>query len=141
LEQARVLLAAHKRNLREKVEFAGRHIEDFGAFLLIDGRGAIDDSIIGVVAGMLMSNRQKKPIIGLSFDKEGDVKTSGRAKRHHIEDGLNMGLVMKNACAKVGGVGGGHKQAAGGTLKNEAVGEFLIAAGDEMRRQMSATNP
>ncbi len=143
--KARVLLAEHRKNLREGIEFAMKNSQDLGKFLLIDGRGAISDSIIGVVAGMLFPGARNKPVLALSLEesgmeKSGDdfsrsgtsqasstqkIKLSTRGTKKLVAEGLNLSKILSECCAVVGGVGGGHNIAAGATIPNDKLDEFL----------------
>jgi RecJ-like exonuclease len=124
-EQARILLAEHRRNLRNGIEFAMKNAQDFGKFLLIDGRGVISDSIIGVVAGMLFPGARSKPVLALSLEESRNIKLSTRGTRKLVEHGLNLGKILSESCAAVGGVGGGHNIAAGATIPADRLDEFL----------------
>ncbi|MBM3228987.1 DHH family phosphoesterase [Candidatus Parvarchaeota archaeon] len=135
LQEAIGLLAAHRKNLQAGVTYGAKNIQDFGPFRLLDGRGVIDDGIIGVVAGMLMGGKGDRPMVALSLDKEGQVKVSGRAKKTSIDAGINLGAAMKAAALKAGGVGGGHAQAAGCTIPNDNVDAFLATIGGVFRSQ------
>ncbi|MCC7552858.1 DHH family phosphoesterase [Candidatus Micrarchaeota archaeon] len=122
-EDAKNLLLVHRKNLREGVQYAKNHIEDFGKFYFIDARGIIDESIIGVVAGMLLSKRDK-PLIAASLDENGNIKFSSRLLDKESE--LNLGKILKEVSIQVGGIGGGHKYAAGCTIPNNKINEFLL---------------
>ncbi|VVB99299.1 DHHA1 domain protein [uncultured archaeon] len=124
-EKARVLLAEHRRNLRDGISFAMKNVQDLGKFLLIDGRGVIADSIIGVVAGMLFPGARNKPVLALSLEESGKIKLSTRGTRKLVENGLNLGKILSESCAAVGGVGGGHNIAAGATIPADKLDEFL----------------
>ena len=123
--QARLLLAEHRKNLRAGIEFASKNFQDLGKFLFIDGRGVIADSIIGVVAGMLFPGTRNKPILALSLEESGSIKLSTRGTKKLVEQGLNLGKILAECCAIVGGAGGGHNIAAGATIPNEKLDEFL----------------
>jgi single-stranded-DNA-specific exonuclease len=124
-EEARKLLAEHRKNLREGIEFAMKNSQDYGKFLLVDGRGAISDSIIGVVAGMLFPGGRNKPVLALSLEESGRIKLSTRGTRKLVENGLNLGKILGEVCPIVGGVGGGHNIAAGATIPSDRLDEFL----------------
>lgn len=124
-EKARVLLAEHRKNLRAGIEFAMKNSQDLGKFLLIDGRGIISDSIIGVVAGMLFPGARNKPVLALSLEETGKIKLSTRGTKKLVAEGLNLSKILSECCAVVGGVGGGHNIAAGATIPNEKLDEFL----------------
>ena len=124
-ESARVLLAEHRKNLREGIGFAMKNSQDLGKFLLIDGRGVIADSIIGVVAGMLFPGARNKPVLALSIEESGNIKLSTRGTRKLVEQGLNLSKILSESCAVVGGVGGGHNIAAGATIPADKLDDFL----------------
>ena len=144
-ESARALLAEHRKNLRAGIEFAVKNSQDLGKFILIDGRGVIADSIIGVVAGMLFPGARNKPVLALSLEESGmeksspdfsrsgtgrassarNIKLSTRGTKKLVAEGLNLGKILSEVCAGLGGVGGGHNIAAGATIPNEKLDEFL----------------
>jgi single-stranded-DNA-specific exonuclease len=123
-EEARKMLLLHRKMLRDGIEFAGRRMQDLGKFFLLDGRGVIDESIIGIVCGMAM---RKKPVIGISSSENNTIKVSGRLPRGSEK---NMGNLMKKASEELGGVGGGHQMAAGASLPAGKINEFLLLCGD-----------
>ena len=124
-EEAQALLLEHRKNLRAGISFAAKNTQDFGKFLLLDARGIINDSIIGVVAGMLYSGSRGKPILALSLEDSGKIKLSTRGTKKLVEAGLNLGKILPDCCAAVGGVGGGHNIAAGATIPNDKLDDFL----------------
>jgi single-stranded-DNA-specific exonuclease len=138
LEKARALLALHRRQLREGVEFAYKQSADWGPFLFLDARGVIDDGLIGVVAGMLYPGGRQKPILALSTDAAGQVKVSGRGTKKLVAAGLNLGAALAEACAATGGQGGGHAVAAGATLPPERLDEFLKQMASILARQLGS---
>ncbi len=137
--EARALLQLHRRMLREGISFASGRTQDMGPFYLVDGRGAIDEGIIGVVCGMAMQQRWTKPIIGLADGENSTIKVSGRAPRALVAAGLNLGDLMKRAAAELGGVGGGHRIAAGASIPGGMVNEFLLFAGAYLGRPPAGT--
>jgi len=136
IKAAQDMLLLHRRQLRDGVEFAGKSVEDFGPYSFLDGRGVIDDGLIGVVAGMLYGGaiRRDKPVIALSLNEEGKVKASGRATKRLIAAGLNLGSVMRSASDGIG-VGGGHNIAAGANIDGgeKELNRFLLACGEAIR--------
>ncbi len=124
-DEAQSLLAEHRKNLRAGIVFASKNTADLGKFLFLDARGTIQDSIIGVVAGMLFAGSRQKPILALSLEETGKIKLSTRGTRKLVESGLNLGKILSECCAQVGGVGGGHNIAAGASIPGEKLEEFL----------------
>lgn len=123
--QARVLLQHHRKMLRTGIEYAKSTIQNLGAFYFLDGRGVIDEGIIGTVCGMAFQQKWNRPIIGIADGEQKTIKISGRASKFLVEKGLNLGELMKNATKEVGGIGGGHKIAAGAAIPKEKLNEFL----------------
>ncbi len=132
--EARALLQLHRRMLREGIAYASGRTVDLGPFYLLDARGAIDEGIIGVVCGMGLDQRWGKPVIGMALGERGTIKISGRAPRALLSSGLNLGELMKEAAASLGGVGGGHHIAAGASIPEGKANEFLLFAGEYLER-------
>ncbi|MBU0532604.1 DHH family phosphoesterase [Candidatus Micrarchaeota archaeon] len=129
--EARQLLQLHRKMLREGINYASKNIQDLGKFYFLDGRGVIEEGIIGVVCGMALQQNWKKPIIGIALGENNTVKISGRAPLALVSKGLNLGMIMKKT-EKIEGIGGGHKAAAGASIPKEKIDEFLILAGEAM---------
>jgi len=128
-DKAYSLLQLHRRMLREGIEYTTKNIQDFGKFYFLDGREKIDEGIIGIVSGMKMRPTWKKPIFGLSSSENNTLKFSVRSPRL-LE--LNAGLVIKEAAAEVGGTGGGHRTAAGASIPDDKLNEFLVHLGKKL---------
>lgn len=119
LEKAQELLKEHRRAVRAGIEYAKKNAVDAGAFYLVDGRGKITDTIIGVVCGAYFSSgwvERSKPVIGLSVDDQSTLKASGRGSKDLCEKGLDLGEAMKKSAEAVEGFGGGHAVAAGASF-------------------------
>ncbi|MBI5226985.1 DHH family phosphoesterase [Candidatus Micrarchaeota archaeon] len=125
-EEARKLLALHRKMLREGIEFALGSVQDFGKFYFLDGRGIVDESIVGIVCGMIMGQRAGKLIVGISSSDNDMIKISGRATKATIAKGVNVGNLMREASVELGGVGGGHVMAAGASISKTKINEFLV---------------
>ncbi len=128
-KEALALMDQHRNNLRKGIEFIQKNgIEERKSFYFIDAGEAIDESIVGIIAGMLYGSiiMETKPIIALARNTDGTVKTSGRATSELVRRGLNIGLALKQISSEMDGVeGGGHKIAAGAKVKEEKLEEFL----------------
>lgn len=133
-ERAKALLELHRKMLRDGVEHAEKSVVDMGAFYFIDGRGIINDGIIGVVAGMLYGTiRPDKPVLAVALDTEGNIKISARGTRALVANGLNLGKSLEKAAVGIG-VGGGHDIAAGASVQPDKLNEFLKRFGEEMQK-------
>jgi RecJ-like exonuclease len=118
------------------VEYAYASARDWGAFIFLDGRGVIDDGIIGVVAGMLYPGGRQKPIIAIALDSGGQIKISTRGTKKLVGMGLNLGMALREACTPLGGAGGGHAIAAGASLPPGKLDEFLKTFPQILQKQM-----
>ncbi len=125
-EKARSFLQLHRKMLKGGMEFAAGSVQDFGGFYFLDGRGAISENIIGTVCGMVLRASWSKPIVGIALGEKDTIKVSARSGRKLVEEGLNLGAILKNAVSEIQGVGGGHKIAAGASIPKEKINEFLI---------------
>ena len=125
-DKARSMLQLHRKMLREGVEFASLNVQDFSGFYFVDGRGAVNESIIGTVCGMILRQNWNKPLMGISLGEKETIKVSTRAGRRLVEEGLNLGAVLKKTVSESGGVGGGHKIAAGASIPKDRINEFLV---------------
>lgn len=133
MEKARQLLSMHKQKIRDGIEFALKSTVDFGKFYFLDARGIIAEGIIGVICGIVIPYNAKKPIIGVSLGEGDTIKFSGRANKMLITHGANLGETMVYAGIRTGGIGGGHRIAAGASVPATRINEFLEALGEKIR--------
>ena len=93
---------------------------------------AEDPSLAGAQTGLAMQYilDQSKPTLALSHVK-GKVKISSRGTKYLVSKGLDLSAALKKAGEKLGGIGGGHSVAAGGTIPEGKEEEFL-KSGDEV---------
>ncbi|MCL4320459.1 MAG: DHH family phosphoesterase, partial [Candidatus Thermoplasmatota archaeon] len=92
----------------------------------------------GAISGQLMLYLldQDKPVIGFNV---GDDSTliSSRGNRRMVERGLNLSKVMKECTEKVGGSGGGHDIAAGGSIPRGMERQFIEIADEMIGKQLN----
>jgi len=131
--EAGSMLQLHRKMLKEGIEFATGNVQDFGPFYFLDGRGAISENIIGTVCGMILRQNWKKPILGISLGEKETIKISGRGGRKLVDDGLNLGALLKESISGINGVGGGHKIAAGASIPKDKLNEFLLRFNESMK--------
>lgn len=141
LEQARSVLEAHRRAIAQGIEFAKKNFEDLEAFYFLDARGVIEDTIIGSVIGNFFGSglvARSKPIIGFSLEVEtGFTKASGRASKELVEKGVDLNLALRTAAESIGGLGGGHKIAAGASFPAGKEKEFLSKCREILKAQLA----
>ncbi|MEF8879680.1 MAG: DHH family phosphoesterase [Candidatus Thermoplasmatota archaeon] len=88
-------------------------------------------SIGGVVCGSAVNFifDRRKPLICLRM-MDDEIHVSCRGNHSLVEQGLDLGLAMKQAAEKVGGHGGGHNIAAGATVSADDKKKFLDLVDD-----------
>lgn len=135
------MLQIHRENLRAGIEFVQKSgIEEKKSFYFFDARGEIDESIVGVIAGMLYGGtiEENKPIIALAENEDGTIKISGRATSSLLKQGINLGLAFKELSKEIEGMeGGGHAIAAGLKLPKEKKEEFLLKLEKKLLLQLN----
>ncbi|MEK6923741.1 MAG: DHH family phosphoesterase [Candidatus Micrarchaeota archaeon] len=139
LDQAHSVLRHHRMLISKGISFCARHSNDFGAFYFVDARGEVEDTVIGTVIGSFFASgnfSRSKPIIGFSTDPSGGVKISGRASKPLVEQGCDLNLLMREAAQSSGGLGGGHKIAAGASIPDGREEEFLRKAKEILEKQL-----
>lgn len=142
LAEARELLRGHRRNLRAGVEFVGENgVTKLENVQYFDAGDEIQDTIVGIIAGMSYSTSavdRGKPIVAFAdVEDEGEKKVSSRGTKRLVRRGLNLAEVMSECSQAVGGEGGGHDVAAGATIPEERVEEFVDEVDAKVGEQMS----
>ena len=131
LEEARTLLANHRRNLSQGLDLVkDRGVTQSEYVQYFDAGGAIRETIVGIVAGMALGTDgvdPDKPIIAFA-DADGETKVSSRATGPLVGRGVDLSVVMREAAQSVGGDGGGHDIAAGATVPAGEETAFIEAA-------------
>jgi len=127
LARAKEMLKKHRKNLVDGLNFVrDAGITELTHIQYFDAGSSIKDTIVGIVAGMSLTNRRKRDMPMLAFaDSDGGVKISARGTQDLVRRGLNLADALEACAAKVGGMGGGHNIAAGATIPDDAKDEFL----------------
>jgi len=140
LEQAQTLLANHRRNLSEGLEYVRQegvtHEDNLQWF---DAGEAIRETIVGIVAGMALGTEgvsANKPIVAFARKDDEETKVSARGTGTLVREGLDLSAVMGEAARSVGGDGGGHDIAAGATVPAGDEQAFVDAADDILADQI-----
>lgn len=140
LKKARSLLADHRRNLVEGLQLiADVGITERDWIQWFHAQDGIRDTIVGIVAGMALGKegtRRDIPLVGFARTPDGEVKVSARAMRDLVDRGLDLAAAMREAASLVGGVGGGHRPAAGATIPTGKENEFLDALEAVVQKQL-----
>jgi len=140
LEEARALLLAHRRMLRDGIEWAQENvIDEYKSMYVIDAGDKIKDTLIGVIAGMLYGTnviKNDKPVIAVTIDEDKELKISGRATMGLVRVGIDLSDAMKKTAEKLGGEGGGHNVAAGARIQPKDKKIFLEELDKIIGKQM-----
>jgi RecJ-like exonuclease len=140
-KDAKNLLQGHRHNLVEGLQFAKEEGIIKRKYLqFFHTRDGIRDTIIGIVANMLLNSEEVSsdlPLVGFAFKGEDEVKVSARSTEKLVEKGLNLSEAMKKAASTLNGVGGGHNIAAGATIPKGKEEEFLEKLEEEIKSQLS----
>lgn len=140
LAEARTLLSEHRKNLVNGLNFVKENGVTQGENIQYFYSGEeIKETIVGIIAGMATSLDgvdRKKPIIGMA-DSEDGIKISSRGTQELIRRGLNLSKAMSEVTEMVGGAGGGHDIAAGGTVPADRAVEFIERLDEYIGRQLN----
>lgn len=139
--EALALMKEHSAALRKGIEFIHSHgVEERRSFYFFDAGSEIQDSLVGIIAGMLYGSiiQENKPIIALARNEDGTVKVSGRGTSYLVRRGLNLGHALKELEREVEGMeGGGHRVAAGARVPEKKLEEFLKKLEEKLDMQLS----
>ncbi len=141
LDRALGLQGGHRKNLVESMKkIRGIGIQEMEHIQYVHAGDKVMDSIIGIVAGMILGSGDipdDKPLFAFAEADDG-IKVSGRATKQLVKRGLDLSELMGKATAELGGVGGGHNIAAGATIPPGTEEEFLKIADRMVGEQISA---
>jgi len=102
-----------------------------------------NDSSQGGVVGGIAANYifdKNKPLFSLT-KKDNEIHVSCRGNQHLVSNGLDLAAAMKEAAEKLNGHGGGHKIAAGATIRSDKEEEFLDIVDKIISKQMGGIKP
>jgi RecJ-like exonuclease len=140
LSEARTLLAEHRKNLVNGLSFVNeKGVTQLKNIQYFYSGEEIKETIVGIIAGMAASLEnidRKKPIIGMA-DSDDGIKISARGTQDLIRRGMNLSKAMSDVTEAVGGAGGGHDIAAGGTIPPEKAKEFISLLDEYIGKQLS----
>jgi single-stranded-DNA-specific exonuclease len=141
LEKGLRLQHNHRGNLADAVGLVKDLGVERGRFLQhFHGKDEILDSIVGIVAGMVLGSGEVPsdvPIVAFAYSEDDKVKVSARATRDLVQKGIDLATAVKAASERVGGTGGGHNIAAGATISIGKEEEFLAEMEKLIEGQLS----
>jgi single-stranded-DNA-specific exonuclease len=139
--QALDLIDEHRRELRRGIEYVTENgVEEKNSYYYFDAKDVIQDSLVGIIAGMLYGSviDENKPIIAIAQNEDETMKISGRGTSSLIRRGLNLGGAFKELSKELEGVeGGGHKIAAGCKVPKDKIIIFLEKLDTVLSEQLS----
>lgn len=132
--------AEHRRHISSAMSYIkDNHLLRERRFIQwFDAGSEIKETVVGIVAGMVLSSGEcarNIPIIAFA-DSDDGTKVSARADRRLVDRGLDLSSVMKTAAELVGGYGGGHTVAAGATIPPDKKEQFLDIVEDLVSSQV-----
>ncbi|WP_136687564.1 single-stranded-DNA-specific exonuclease RecJ [Halorhabdus amylolytica] len=140
LDRARRLLANHRRNLSDGLEWVREHgVEVRPNVQFFDAGDAIRETIVGIVAGMAFGTSgvgRDRPIVAFAEKSDQEIKVSARGTAELVGQGLDLSKAVGTASRAVGGDGGGHDIAAGATIPAGSQGEFVDQFGESVAEQL-----
>ncbi len=85
-----------------------------------------DSGFTGMLCGIAMQSigDPNKPTIGMNRSND-PINISSRGMWCQLDRGVDLSVAMREACSSVGGSGGGHRIASGGSVPADKVDEFL----------------
>lgn len=97
-----------------------------------------DSGFTGMLCGIAMQSiaDPSKPTIGMNRAND-PVNLSSRGMWSQLDRGIDLAAAMREACASVGGQGGGHRIAAGGSVPEDMVDRFLDNLDEILGRQLA----
>ncbi|MBN2335640.1 DHH family phosphoesterase [Candidatus Bathyarchaeota archaeon] len=130
MEEAQETLDLYRRKIGQSLDLVRESdlVEEREHIYVIRAGDRIDDTVIGVVSGILLSQgilKESKPIISTAVSEDDQLKVSARGTDELAARGLHMGKVMQKAAEAVGGGGGGHDVAAGAYVPIDKEEEFF----------------
>jgi len=131
LQKGLQLMWDHRANIMKFIEV----VNDVGIskknnYSYFYSEDRIPEEVVGIILGIIMASGEvdrEHPVFAYADSKGSPdhIKISARTSRALVEDGLDLSKLMKKCASAVGGSGGGHDVAAGGTIPKARLAEFL----------------
>jgi single-stranded-DNA-specific exonuclease len=130
LSEAHETLELYRKTIGEALDWVqlNERVEEWDNIYVIRAEDHVNDTVIGVVSGILLSQgilKKKKPIVATAYSEDEQLKVSARGIEELVEQGIHMGRIMQDAAETVEGGGGGHDIAAGAYISMKKERAFL----------------
>jgi RecJ-like exonuclease len=130
ITEAQMVLDEYRRRIGAGLDLmqVNGMVEELEGIYVIRAGDKIDDTVIGVVSGILLGQgllKATKPIMATALSEDDQVKVSARGTEELATAGLHMGKVMQEAAEALGGGGGGHDVAAGAYISVDKEEAFI----------------
>lgn len=131
LAEANKVLEDYRKDINRYLSWVmeqPERVREFDHVLVVYGENAVNEKIIGTVASILAYSLpvSEKPILAFAnVEAQGVAKFSARTTETAVQNGVNLGEVMRVASEKLGGKGGGHNIAAGAQVPLDKVADFI----------------
>jgi single-stranded-DNA-specific exonuclease len=137
--EAQETLEEYRRTIGQALDWVqmNEKVEEMENIYVIRAEDNVNDTVIGVVSGILLSQgilKKMKPIVATAYSEDDQLKVSARGVEELVDKGLHMGMVMQQAAETVEGGGGGHDIAAGAYVPVNKENAFL----EEVNRLVAA---
>jgi RecJ-like exonuclease len=141
LEEAHNILDKYRQNIAKSLEwiFKNKKLVELEYIYVIRAEDNIDDTIIGVVSSVLLSQgtlNASKPIISTAFTEDNQMKVSARSTEDLNNLGLHIGKVLQEAAEIFEGGGGGHDIAAGAYIPLDKENLFIEKVNQLVREKV-----
>jgi single-stranded-DNA-specific exonuclease len=127
MEEALQLYSTHSESLRQASrlldETEGREV---GKVIYYDFGDSLENNITGTIATRIVTHRRLRGahVVIVMANLDNNKKVSGRISNEFYEK-IDLSLIMREAAKRVGGNGGGHRNAAGAVIPAGRVEEFI----------------
>ena len=95
--------------------------------MIINAEERIRDTLIGTLSSLISKSNvypDKTVIISMAHSLDDTTKISSRISGYSASK-IDLNLLMHEVCSKLGGIGGGHKLAAGASIPQEKEQDFI----------------
>jgi single-stranded-DNA-specific exonuclease len=130
LSDAMRLISEYRVKLNRAIQAlqSGDNVMAHGNVMVVIGDDFIEERMTGSISSLLASSDKyrDKMVLVRTRSGETEIKFSSRLGDAFAKE-VNLGIILKEAAEKVGGVGGGHSMAAGAKVPASRKDEFTAA--------------